>query len=104
MGTIPSLISSALSDDNLDKVCPICFDILREPFTTKCTHNFHHDCLCNWLKHVSGSCPLCKSILQNNNSVKSNKSNMGSKKMIKNVEIYMSAKGKTNKDFWFDIV
>jgi hypothetical protein len=39
--------------------CPICLDKNnKEWITTKCNHNFHKECLNEWIK-ISNSCPIC---------------------------------------------
>jgi len=40
-------------------ICPICRDTLNKYITTNCGHNFHAECLNDWLeKH--NNCPMCR--------------------------------------------
>ncbi|XP_027019300.2 E3 ubiquitin-protein ligase TRIM39-like [Tachysurus fulvidraco] len=50
--------SSLLSKDLL--LCPICVDVLIDPVTTPCGHNFCKSCLAQcWDKNKHCRCPLC---------------------------------------------
>jgi hypothetical protein len=40
-------------------VCPICYEELNENIAIDCGHQFHHDCIYEWLKHQQ-NCPLCR--------------------------------------------
>ncbi|EFA79727.1 hypothetical protein PPL_07418 [Heterostelium album PN500] len=42
--------------------CPICLDIIKEPFITKCGHSFCYQCILVQLSKQS-SCPLCMHFL-----------------------------------------
>ena len=59
------------SDDDLDSeraVCPICIGRLERTHIAiykppQCTHQFHADCILEWLVHSSKSnndCPVCR--------------------------------------------
>ena len=46
--------------------CPICFELMKktDTFKTKCHHNFHKNCIDNWLNDYHGkSCPVCRTQL-----------------------------------------
>ena len=44
--------------NQLNDVCPICFDELTCARVTRCNHFFHNICLRKWL-YVQNKCPLC---------------------------------------------
>ena len=55
--------------DNLDDICPICFQDFQELSTariTRCNHYFHELCLRKWL-YVQDVCPLCHKTLYGSN-------------------------------------
>lgn len=52
------------SNDNTD--CCICLDKLEEnnkSIVLECNHNFHKECILNWLKKEL-NCPLCRKIIE----------------------------------------
>ncbi|KAF2071898.1 hypothetical protein CYY_006777 [Polysphondylium violaceum] len=49
-----------LVDDSL--LCPICLDIIKEPFITKCGHSFCYQCITPHLSK-SNTCPMCMGFL-----------------------------------------
>ncbi|XP_065916969.1 E3 ubiquitin-protein ligase COP1-like [Dysidea avara] len=53
---------------NSDFICPICFDILKEPFITPCGHSYCYDCISSSLKQYS-RCPLCNEPMTNDDSL-----------------------------------
>ena len=59
--------------------CAICHrKMKRNTLTTKCKHNFHSNCLSEWLERGTNTCPLCRStgisnaLLRNIDLVKDN--------------------------------
>ena len=43
--------------------CPICYDIIKEAFITKCGHSFCYLCITKHLEHKS-QCPTCRKFLK----------------------------------------
>eukprot|EP00892_Ulva_mutabilis_P002130 jgi/Ulvmu1/11918/UM081_0078.1 len=39
--------------------CPVCKEMLREPYVTGCGHTFCHDCIHHHLEETSQKCPSC---------------------------------------------
>uniref|UniRef100_A0A8B9JR90 Bloodthirsty-related gene family, member 2 n=1 Tax=Astyanax mexicanus TaxID=7994 RepID=A0A8B9JR90_ASTMX len=53
-----------LSEDQL--LCSICLDVLTDPVSTPCGHNFCKSCLAgHWDKSYHCKCPLCNKIFEN---------------------------------------
>jgi hypothetical protein len=47
-----------------EKICNICINTVEDEFyKTKCLHNFHPECITNWLK-VNETCPNCRNDLE----------------------------------------
>lgn len=42
--------------------CPICLESLDKIYTTSCNHEFHEDCINQWLE-TTNTCPMCRHIL-----------------------------------------
>ncbi|ORE14455.1 WD40 repeat-like protein [Rhizopus microsporus] len=61
---IPNQSLSYASIDRVDDElsCPICQDIMKEVFATKCGHSFCYECISEHIKYQS-DCPLCRSRL-----------------------------------------
>jgi len=50
-----------VNNDETDYECPICLlPMIEEVVETKCKHYFHWSCLCQWLRTVKNTCPLCR--------------------------------------------
>ncbi|CEI92014.1 hypothetical protein RMCBS344292_06289 [Rhizopus microsporus] len=64
---IPNQSLSYASIDRVDDElsCPICQDIMKEVFATKCGHSFCYECISEHIKYQS-DCPLCRSRLSRN--------------------------------------
>ena len=46
-----------------NSTCTICFDefeLNTDIIQLNCNHNYHTDCICEWLCNNSDKCPLCK--------------------------------------------
>ncbi|XP_063076111.1 uncharacterized protein LOC134466147 [Engraulis encrasicolus] len=57
--TMAAVANGALSAEQFQ--CPICLDVLNEPVSTPCGHNFCAACIKrNWDGSVTCQCPLCK--------------------------------------------
>ncbi|XP_073692388.1 uncharacterized protein [Garra rufa] len=53
--------------------CPVCLDVIRDPVTTKCGHNFCKSCLTEcWDKSQDYTCPYCKETFGERPDLKSN--------------------------------
>jgi predicted CopG family antitoxin len=57
------------SPESLKNKCPICLETIRSShIKTKCSHNFHKECLIQWCEnqkqHVNTKCPMCKRDIQ----------------------------------------
>lgn len=50
--------SSNPQDKNVDYLCPICFELLREAHMTKCGHTFCYECLLQTIDQTA-RCPKC---------------------------------------------
>jgi hypothetical protein len=48
-------------------ICAICHEklVLQDTQITYCDHEFHHDCLEEWLTK-NNSCPLCRKLIKHN--------------------------------------
>lgn len=58
MNTEPT--NTAAFDTLLDQLkCPVCKELLREPFVTGCGHTFCHGCINQHLQTTSQRCPCC---------------------------------------------
>lgn len=44
---------------NILPECPICLNELKTKYTTLCKHEFHLQCLVDWLRN-SQTCPICR--------------------------------------------
>jgi E3 ubiquitin-protein ligase RFWD2 len=42
--------------------CPICVEVIADPFVTPCGHTFCYQCITTHLRHQS-NCPSCRSYL-----------------------------------------
>ena len=40
--------------------CPVCLDIINEPISLPCGHNFCSDCHQELSSHCKGKCPVCR--------------------------------------------
>ena len=40
--------------------CPVCLDIINEPVSLPCGHNFCSDCLQEMTSYCKGKCPVCR--------------------------------------------
>ena len=40
-------------------ICPICMDVLNDPYLTRCGHNMCHECLIK-----TSNCPICQESLK----------------------------------------
>uniref|UniRef100_H2ZUE1 RING-type domain-containing protein n=1 Tax=Latimeria chalumnae TaxID=7897 RepID=H2ZUE1_LATCH len=40
--------------------CSECQEVFKDPVTLKCGHNFCRECVCEYWKMTSPSCPICK--------------------------------------------
>ena len=59
MNSSAPLLSGVSTDDkDHDFVCPICFNLLKEPFMTRCGHTFCYDCIMMAFES-SARCPKC---------------------------------------------
>ena len=50
-------------DNKYNNLCPICFDNIiydENIIRLNCNHNYHIDCIKEWLCKNSNTCPLCK--------------------------------------------
>lgn len=52
--------NTAAFDALLDQLkCPVCKEVLKEPFVTDCGHTFCHACINHHLQTTSQRCPCC---------------------------------------------
>jgi len=60
LSAISSLVSKKKEDKdvNVSFVCPICFELLNEPYMTQCGHTFCYSCLMNTIEQAP-RCPKC---------------------------------------------
>lgn len=49
-----------LYNEKIDLNCPICKEILNEPVTLPCSHNFCKNCIETSIKVVCQQCPCCR--------------------------------------------
>ncbi|KAL2093503.1 hypothetical protein ACEWY4_010815 [Coilia grayii] len=55
------MASSALPEEEL--LCPVCYDIFRDPVILPCSHSFCKDCLLkSWTDKDRNECPVCRGI------------------------------------------
>ena len=63
MNSISLDIDSTSSNSSIYDECPICLeDLVRSIATTNCGHQFHFECLSNWIysqKKIVFTCPSC---------------------------------------------
>ncbi|XP_006821068.1 uncharacterized protein LOC102806679 [Saccoglossus kowalevskii] len=56
-----TLVQDALFRMRKNLECPICLDLLKDPVTTRCSHQFCRFCITEFFKGTSSApCPLCK--------------------------------------------
>ena len=52
--------------------CMICLEIIVEPVTTSCNHNFWYTCISQSLQH-SNACPICRTKIKDDFVLQVNK-------------------------------
>lgn len=52
--------------------CPVCLDVLNDPVTTPCGHNFCKTCLKECWDNSPNKCPYCKETFNKRPDLKSN--------------------------------
>lgn len=50
------------SEKTEDNDCPVCLDHMTDPARTACGHEYHSECLAQWLSG-NNSCPICRAEL-----------------------------------------
>ena len=48
--------------NNNDFICPICFEVMKDPFITRCGHTYCYNCIVTSIKS-NARCPMCKEVL-----------------------------------------
>jgi len=56
------------ADKNIDYLCPICFELLREAHMTKCGHTFCYDCLLQTIDQTA-RCPKCNHTIDSQDQI-----------------------------------
>ncbi|XP_047134995.1 E3 ubiquitin-protein ligase COP1 isoform X1 [Hydra vulgaris] len=57
-----------ITDKLNDITCPVCFEVIKEPYVTKCGHNFCFNCIKTSLE-VSNRCPQCKFVIDRKDQI-----------------------------------
>ena len=65
---VSNLPEGDLKLTNTDFICPICFEVLKEPFITRCGHIYCYDCITMTIKNF-GRCPMCNEVLNEDNLI-----------------------------------
>ena len=64
----PSLLFGGVKDTyeerDSDLLCPVCLDVMSEPYMTTCGHSFCHGCIIRSLE-IASKCPKCGGSLDN---------------------------------------
>lgn len=55
-------ISSTVEERNPDYLCPVCFDLIRDPTLTRCGHSFCYECIFKSIGNFQ-RCPKCNTTL-----------------------------------------
>lgn len=65
------ILSTTVDEKDNDFLCPICFEIIKEAYITRCGHTFCHDCILRSIETIK-KCPKCNISLSspdNNNII-----------------------------------
>lgn len=57
-------VEDTYEDRDSDLLCPICLDMMSEPYVTTCGHSFCHGCIIRSLE-LASKCPKCGGLLDN---------------------------------------
>lgn len=60
-----TLVDPSFLDTHRNFACPLCLDLLWEPVSTSCKHNFCKGCIERHFATAKTSCPLCRKELAN---------------------------------------
>ncbi|XP_065068725.1 E3 ubiquitin-protein ligase COP1-like [Rhopilema esculentum] len=63
-----STFSNTFTDKNNDFVCPVCFEMIKEAYMTKCGHSFCYQCIVSSLEE-SNRCPKCNCIIERKDQI-----------------------------------
>ena len=68
---VSSLPKESFKLTNADFKCPICFEVLKTPFITRCGHTYCYNCITMSIKSY-GRCPICNEALNEANDLIAN--------------------------------
>ena len=57
-------VKDTYEDRDSDLLCPVCLDMMSEPYVTTCGHSFCHGCIVRSLE-LASKCPKCSGPLDN---------------------------------------
>ena len=61
-------IQGSSSDISSDFMCPICFDLICEPYITACGHTFCRACICRSIEALR-RCPKCSLAIHHSDNI-----------------------------------
>lgn len=61
-------LGGSLEDKNCDLLCPVCFELIKEAYVTRCGHSFCHACIAKSVE-LHRRCPKCGAALASHDHI-----------------------------------